>query len=111
MTKNIYVGNLPHASTDQAVKALFEQYGAVTSVTLISDRFTGKPRGFGFVVMPNDAEAQSAISALNGTDFQGRRITVNEANPRQPRQSSEFGGNGGNGGGRPPFKRNYNNRY
>jgi RNA recognition motif-containing protein len=82
--KSIYVGNLPWSSTEEEVRAAFENYGEVKSVKLIEDRETGRPRGFGFVEM-DDNEALAAIEALDGTDFGGRNIKVNEARPRSPR--------------------------
>jgi RNA recognition motif-containing protein len=85
MSKNIYVGNLPFRSSEDNIRDLFAQYGAVASVKLISDRETGKPRGFGFVEMDDDAEADAAIEALNGKDFEGRSLKVNEAKPRDPK--------------------------
>ena len=85
--KNIYVGNLPFSSTEDEVRDLFAQYGEVQSVKLISDRDTGRPRGFGFVEM-EDGGADKAIEALDGTTFGGRSLRVNEARERKPRQSS-----------------------
>lgn len=93
MSKRIYVGNLPFSSHEDDVRELFEAHGSVTSVALPTDRDTGRPRGFGFVEM-DEADAQKAIDALNGQDFQGRTLTVNEARPRRE------GGGGGGGGGR-----------
>lgn len=84
MSKNIYVGNLPWSSTEDEVRAAFEAYGEVTSVKLIQDRETGRPRGFGFVEM-EDAGAADAIAALDGSDFGGRALKVNEAKPRPER--------------------------
>ncbi|KAB1443064.1 RNA recognition motif domain-containing protein [Pseudodesulfovibrio senegalensis] len=84
MSKNIYVGNLPWSCTEDEVRAAFEAYGEVTSVKLIEDRETGRPRGFGFVEM-EDAGAVEAIKNLDGTDFGGRNIKVNEARPRPER--------------------------
>jgi RNA recognition motif-containing protein len=84
LSKNIYVGNLPWSSTEGDVRSAFEQYGEVLSVKLIEDRETGRPRGFGFVEM-EDAGANEAIEALNGKNFQGRDLKVNEAKPREPR--------------------------
>ena len=78
---NIFVGNLPFSAEEDALRALFEQHGTVHSVRIITDRETGRSRGFGFVEMPGDA-ANSAIEALNGTDFHGRPLRVNEARPR-----------------------------
>lgn len=85
MSKNLYVGNLAWSSTEQEIRNAFEAFGEVTSVKLIEDRETGRPRGFGFVEMSNDSEAQEAINALNGQDLGGRNIKVNEAKPRTER--------------------------
>ena len=82
---NIYVGNLPFSATEAAVKGLFEEYGPVTSVNLITDRETGRPRGFGFVEMDDAKNAASAMKALDGQDFDGRPMKVNEAKERQER--------------------------
>jgi RNA recognition motif-containing protein len=90
---NIYVGNLPYGTTDQDLQDLFSQYGQIAKTSIITDRETGRSRGFGFVEMSNDAEGKAAIEALNGQDFGGRSLTVNEARPRTP------GGGGGGGGG------------
>ncbi len=84
MAKKIYVGNLPFSATDDSVRELFEAHGTVLSVNLISDRETGRPRGFGFVEM-EDAEADAAISALDKKEFGGRTLNVNEARPRENR--------------------------
>ena len=83
---NIFVGNIPFSSTEEDIRQLFEQFGAVDNVNLITDRETGRFRGFGFVEMPNSDEAQAAIAALHGSDLQGRPLTVNEARPREPRR-------------------------
>ncbi len=83
--KNIYVGNLPFSATEAAVKELFEEYGPVTSVNLITDRDTGRLRGFGFIEMEDEANAASAIKALDGQEFDGRPLKVNEARERQER--------------------------
>jgi RNA recognition motif-containing protein len=96
--KKIYVGNLPFSATDEEVRQLFEQHGSVLSVNLISDRETGRPRGFGFVEMEDD-DATSAISALDGQDFGGRSLRVNEARPRRERAPGGGGGGRGFGGG------------
>lgn len=85
MSKRIYVGNLNFRATEAEVRELFEQYGDVTSVNLITDRETGRPRGFGFVEMDDDDAADDAIEALNGHDHQGRSLNVNEARPRESR--------------------------
>ncbi len=95
MAKNIYVGNLTWDATADDLLALFQSYGAVARAQVITDRETGRSRGFGFVEMDNDQEAQTAIDTLNGTPFRGRPLTVNEARPREDR-----GGGGGGGGGR-----------
>ena len=85
---NIYVGNLAFTATEQDLRQLFEQYGAVDKVNLITDRDTGRARGFGFVEMPDSRAAQSAIQGLNGKELNGRALTVNEAKPREPRRES-----------------------
>lgn len=97
--KNIYVGNLPFSATDADIQTLFEAHGNVTRVSLITDRETGRPRGFGFVEMENDADGAKAIEALNGADMGGRTLTVNEARPREPRGGGGGGRGGGGGGG------------
>jgi RNA recognition motif-containing protein len=84
MSKNIYVGNLPWKTTEEEIKELFEKFGEVLSVKIVKDRETGRPRGFGFVDMEN---ADAAISELNGKDFGGRALRVNEARERAPRES------------------------
>ena len=91
---NIFVGNLSFHTTEQNLRALFEQFGAVDRVSLVTDRETGKARGFGFVEMAQKSEAEAAIAALNGRDLDGRAINVNEARPKEDR-----GGAGGGGGG------------
>jgi RNA recognition motif-containing protein len=93
MAKRLYVGNLKYSVTSEHLQEIFEQFGAVTSAQVLSDRETGRSRGFGFVEMPNDDEAQAAIDTMDGQDHDGRRLTVNEARPRTP------GGGGGGGGG------------
>jgi RNA recognition motif-containing protein len=92
--KNIFVGNLNYSATEDELRQLFEQFGTVERVSLISDRDTGRPRGFGFVEMPNDEEGDRAIEELNGVELGGRALNINEARPRQG------GGGGGFGGGR-----------
>jgi len=100
MAKRLYVGNLGYSVTSDELQELFEQYGAVTSAQVLNDRETGRSRGFGFVEMDDDAEAEAAIGALDGNDHQGRRLTVNEARPRTPGGGgSRSGGYGGGGGG------------
>ncbi len=98
--KNIYVGNLDFNVSEDQVRAAFEAYGAVDKVTLIRDRDTGQPRGFGFVEMTNDSEADNAIKSLNGTNLGARALTVNEARPKVERAGGGRGGFGGRGGGR-----------
>jgi RNA recognition motif-containing protein len=100
MAKNIYVGNLTWDATSDDLLALFQEHGAVARAQVITDRETGRSRGFGFVEMDNDGEAQKAIDALNGQDFRGRALTVNEARPREDRGSGGGGGGRGYGGGR-----------
>ena len=97
----IFVGNLSYDATEADVRAAFEAHGQVDSVSLITDRMTGRPRGFGFVEMPDNAAGQAAIQALNLTEIQGRAITVNEARPKtEGGGRGGFGGGGGGGGGR-----------
>ena len=91
--KNIFVGNLDFAATDSSLRSMFEQYGTVDRVNLVTDRDTGRSRGFAFVEMSNTAEADRAIAGLNGTNLDGRALNVNEARPKTS------GGGGGNGGG------------
>jgi RNA recognition motif-containing protein len=102
MGNKIYVGGLPYATTDKQLEDLFASHGTVESARVIIDRFSGRSKGFGFVEMSSSAEAQRAIQALNGTDLEGRNLTVNEARPQQNR--SGFGGDRGRerrgGGGR-----------
>src|SRR5262245_53394344 len=94
-SKNLYVGNLPFTTTEQDLQQLFGQYGTVTKAQVIMDRETGRSRGFGFVEMSSGAD--EAIQAMNGAEYQGRRLTVNEAKPREERPRG--GGGGGYGGG------------
>jgi len=99
---NIYVGNLPFRFSDEDLAALFRRHGEVESASVVMDRDSGRSRGFGFVVMPNDDEGRAAIEDLEGTDTGGRKLTVNEARPREerPRRDSGGGGYGGGGGNR-----------
>jgi RNA recognition motif-containing protein len=99
MAKNIYVGNLVWEVTADDLLTLFQSFGAVARAQVITDRETGRSRGFGFVEMDNDQEAQTAIENLNGTPFRGRALTVNEARPREERGGGYGGGGGGGGGG------------
>jgi len=96
---NIYVGNLPHSATNETLEALFSQYGRVNSVRVITDKFTGAPRGFAFVEMGSNEEATAAIAATNGAEFEGNRLRVNEARPREQRNDRPRGGGGGGGYG------------
>lgn len=89
---NIYVGSLSYEVTDNDLREAFEAFGQVESANVIKDKFTGRSRGFGFVEMPNESEARSAIAGLGGTSLKGRTISVNEARPRQDRQRSGGGG-------------------
>ena len=91
--KNIFVGNLSFSVTEQTLRSLFETYGAVGRVNLVTDRDSGQPRGFAFVEMTNNAEAETAIGALNGREVEGRTLNVNEARPKEDR-SSRGGGFG-----------------
>jgi RNA recognition motif-containing protein len=95
MGKKLYVGNLSYDVSDRQLQELFAPFGNVTSAQVIADRDTGRSKGFGFVEMASDQEAQKAIAGLNGKEFSGRALTVNEARPREDR-----GGGGGGGGGR-----------
>ena len=108
MAKNIYVGNLSWGTTEEILRETFEQYGEVLSARIITDRDTGRSRGFGFVEMEDEDEANAAIEALNGQTMDGRPLTVNEARPRAPRQG---GGGGGRGGSRGGGGGGYNRRY
>ena len=99
--KNIFVGNLDFNSTEEAVRSLFERYGAVNSARIMTDRDTGRSRGFAFVEMENETEADQAISALNGYSMDGRQLNVNEARPKPDRGFGGGGGGGRFGGGRP----------
>ncbi|MBQ7721786.1 MAG: RNA-binding protein [Kiritimatiellae bacterium] len=100
---DIYVGNLSYKSTDEDLRALFSQYGEVAAARVVMDRATGRSKGFGFVEMPDRDAAQKAIDAINGNDFQGRSLRVNESQPR-PREERRggFGGGYGQRGDRPP---------
>ena len=97
MGSKLYVGGLPYSATEQQLSDLFKSHGSVESARVITDKFTGQSRGFGFVEMSTAEEAQKAISALNGTQMDGRALTVNEAKPQEPRTG---GGGGGAGWGR-----------
>jgi len=99
--KNLYVGNLPHSTTEAELRTIFQEHGAVERVSIVTDRDTGRARGFGFVEMTNPAEADKAIAALDGSDLGGRPMKVNEAKPKTDRPKAggqRFGGGGGGGG-------------
>ena len=98
MNKKIYVGGLAYSVTGEQLKELFQAHGTVESATVVTDKYTGQSRGFGFVEMGTQAEAEKAISALNGTQFQGRSLTVNISRPKSE-NSRGGGGKGGGGGG------------
>jgi cold-inducible RNA-binding protein len=93
--KNIFVGNLDFGATDDSVRSMFEAYGTVDRASVVTDRDSGRSKGFAFVEMPNDAEGERAIAALNGKELNGRALTINEARPK-----AEGGSRGGGGGGR-----------
>lgn len=97
--KNIFVGNLDFGATEDGVRSLFEAYGTIQRVSIKTDRDTGRSRGFAFVEMPNEAEAERAIAALNGTQFGGRALNVNEARPKTEGGGGGAGGRGFGGGG------------
>ena len=103
---NIYVGNIAHSVSEETLRSLFEQIGAVKSVKIITDKFTGMSRGFGFVQMENNEDAEKAIEELNGIEFEGRKLVVNQAREREQRSGGGRSGGsrggynrGGNGGG------------
>jgi len=98
MGKKLYVGNLPFTATEQALADAFAAHGTVESAKIITDRDSGRSKGFGFVEMSSDNEAQEAISKLNGADWGGRAMTVNEARPQAPREGGGGGGRGFGGG-------------
>lgn len=113
MNKRLYVGNLPYSTRDEELRELFAPHGAVESANVILDKMSGRSKGFGFVEMASAEDAEKAVQALNGNDFGGRKLKINEANPEQARGSRPprrdgggygggFGGRGGRDGGRPP---------
>ena len=100
--KNLYVGNLPHSTTEAELRNLFQPYGEVEKVSVVTDRETGRARGFAFVEMTNSGEAEKAVAALNGTELGGRALKINEAKPKTDRPGGggqRFGGGGGRQGG------------
>lgn len=112
MSKKIYVGNLPFSASDADLSEIFSQVGQVTSARIVIDRMSGRSKGFGFIEMPNDAEADAAIQKFNQAEFDGRTITVSEARPQEPREGGGPGGGGrgprGGGGGGGGFRRERN---
>ncbi len=96
MGRKLYVGNLPHSADQQTLQDTFSQCGTVDSVNVITDRDTGQSKGFGFVEMSSDSEAQKAIQELNGSSLDGREIIVNEAKPKKAPRDNRGGGRGGN---------------
>ncbi len=99
MGTKLYVGNLSFDTMENDISEQFSQFGTVSSCALITDKFTGRSRGFAFVEMGSDEEAQKAIAEMNGKELDGRTLTVNEARPREDRPRRSFGGGGGGGGG------------
>lgn len=95
MAKRIYVGGLPYSASDQALEEAFAKFGTVSSANVITDRYSGQAKGFGFVEMSTDEEANAAIKGLNGTIMDGRTLTVNEAKPREDSGRGSYGGGGG----------------
>ncbi len=98
MAKKLFVGGIPWATTSDDLQQLFSQHGTIASATVITDKMTGRSRGFGFVEFENDAEADAAASALNNSDFGGRTLVVKEARPLEDRPKRSFGDRGGRGG-------------
>ena len=99
MAKKLYIGGLPYSTTEDQLREAFSQAGAVSSAVIIMDKMSGRSKGFGFVEMSSDEEAQKAIEMWNGKDFGGRTLTVNEARPMEERPRRDFRGGGGGGGG------------
>jgi RNA recognition motif-containing protein len=108
---NIYVANIPYKATEDELKGLFEEFGEVSSAKIILDKITQRSRGFGFIEMKDDSAARQAVNDLNGADFMGKNLVVNEARPKTdaPRSGGFRGGNSGGGGGY--NRRNFNNDY
>ena len=104
---NIYVGNLSYDTTEAGLQDAFGQYGQVESARIIMDRYTNRSRGFGFVEMPDDSEAEAAIAGLNETDLDGRTLTINKARPKDEGGGRRRGGGGGGGGGGRDFRPRY----
>ena len=97
MSQKLYVGGIAFSTTSEGLRQHFTQSGTVVSASIVTDQFSGQSRGFGFVEMSSDSEAQAAITALNGAEMGGRTLTVNEARPQEPRTGGGFGGGGGGG--------------
>lgn len=97
MNNKLYVGNLPYSATDATLSDLFAQAGTVTSASVITDKMSGRSKGFGFVEMSTPEEAQAAIEKFHGQEFEGRALTVSEARPKEDRPRGDFGGNRGGG--------------
>lgn len=110
MGKKLYVGNLSFNTSEQGLEQLFAQCGAVESCRIMTDRDTGRSRGFAFVEFSNDEEAQAAVAKFNGVEFEGRALTVNEARPQENRGGGGFGGGRGAGGGGGGFNRDRGGR-
>ena len=111
---NIYVANIPFKATEEELKGLFEEFGEVSSAKIILDKFTQRSRGFGFIEMKDDTAGRQAINDLNGADFMGKNLLVNEARPKTdaPRSNSSSGGGNRSGGGGGGYnRRNFNNEY
>jgi len=104
--KNLYVGNLPHSTTEAELRTVFEAHGAVEKVSIVTDRETGRARGFAFVEMTDAGEAEKAVAALNGTELGGRALKINEAKPKaeKPRGGGQRFGGGGGGRGRDDYQ-------
>jgi len=108
---NIYVGNISRDASENDLREAFASFGEITSVSIIKDKFTSESRGFGFVEMPNKAEGDAAIAAMNGKDLKGRNLTVNEARPRTDRPRTGGGGGFGGGKGRGGSGGGFSRRY
>lgn len=108
MATKLYVGGLPYSTQEDSLKEYFSAAGTVVSATIIMDKMSGRSKGFGFVEMSSDAEAQNAVSMFNGKDFEGRNLTVNEARPMEARPPRTGGNGGGYGGGNGGYSRGGN---
>ena len=109
---NIYVANIPWKASEEELKTLFAEYGEVTSAKIVIDKFTQRSRGFGFIEMKDDTAGRTAINELNGADFMGKNLVVNEARPREPRTGGGGGGGGSRGGSGGGFRKgDFNREY